>query len=77
MKKWEMLLLLALAVLLLWGAVYGAGHPDRALPRDRVYSWWGTMYPTLAGEERPEAGGYVCRLRTAELWQQLCRWLRG
>ena len=69
MKKWEIALLCAAAVTLLWGAVFG---------RTPCFAWWGTIYPELtpAGGAAqtaalPAGEGVVLRFRVLE-WLSAC-----
>lgn len=66
LKKWEIALICAVAVALVWSA---------ALGRTPCLAWWGAVYPELAGADGSAqtaagAGGAVLRLRTLE-------WLRA
>lgn len=69
LKKWEIALLCAVAVTLLWGAAFG---------QTPCLAWWGTVYPELTP---PDGGaqaasavgaeGVVLRLRLLE-WLEAC-----
>ena len=64
LKKWELALICAVAVTLLWG-------------RTPCYGWWGAVYPELSpvnGSVQTAAdlaGGVVLRLRLLE-WLEAC-----
>ena len=64
---WELALLLAVALTLVWGAVFG---------EPRCGAWWGTVYPELsvpaAAAEASALGGSKVVLRL-----QLLDWLRS
>ena len=78
MKRWEKWLLAALIAALLAGsAVHGASAPAQALPAERVYSWWGTVYPNTTTPEMRDGERYILKFRTVELWQQLCERIRS
>lgn len=76
MKRWEMILLALLICCLLAGAIRNDGPAD-TLPAKQVYSWWGVVYPSAATPEVRDDETYILKFRTAELWQQLCEWIRS
>ena len=64
LKKWELALICAMAVTLLWGAALGSTP---------CLGWWGTLYPELSPEtgsaqavSSAGAGGVVLRFRILE-----------
>ena len=69
MRKWEIALICAVAVTLLWGA---------ALGRTPCLGWWGTIYPELTPADgsvqtaaQPGGETVVLRLRALE-WLRAC-----
>ena len=69
LKKWEIALICAAAVAVLWGAVYG---------RTPCFAWWGTIYPEFTPADgsvqtaaQPGGETVVLRLRALE-WLRAC-----
>jgi len=67
MKKWELVLLIALVLSLLAGLVFPS---DTSAPEKVVYAWWGTVYPGFMIPENNDQG-YVLKSKTAELWREM------
>lgn len=68
LRKWEIALICALAVTLLWGA---------ALGRTPCFAWWGTVYPELTPAD---GGAYAAAASGAEgvvLRSRLLEWLNA